>query len=84
MEYQRKSEKRTRKTFRGFAKFFSIGMGLIYFGFGFFIIFSNPAQLGLDRTFKIILGGILILYGFLRFFRAYQQHTKDKQSRYEE
>jgi cytochrome bd-type quinol oxidase subunit 2 len=84
MAYQRRTEKRTRKTFRNFAKFFSIGMGLIYLGFGIFIIFSDPNQINLDQTFKTILGGILILYGCLRFIRAYHQHTKEKQQKYEE
>lgn len=84
MEYPKKTEKRTRKTFSGFAKFFSIGMGLIYLGFGIFIIFSEPNLIRLDNNVKIILGGVMILYGCLRFLRAYHQHTKERARKYED
>ncbi|CAN5915973.1 hypothetical protein BH24BAC1_BH24BAC1_35390 [soil metagenome] len=84
MEYERKSEKRTRKTFVNFAQIFSIGMGLIYFAFGVFVIFSEPGTIPIEPNWKYVLGVVLILWGCMRFFRAYQQKTKERTRKYED
>jgi cytochrome c biogenesis protein CcdA len=84
MEYRKKTERTSRKTFGNFAMFFSIGMGLIYFGFGVFVIFSEPGLIAIEPTWKYILGVVLILWGCMRFFRAYQQRTKERHRKYED
>jgi hypothetical protein len=59
-----------------FIKYFSLVMTLLYPALGLYLIFSSPEQIHLDPTLKKTLGGILIVYGAFRFYRAYQQYFK--------
>ncbi len=63
---------------RKFVYYFSMLMTLIYVGLGIFIIFADEEQMNLDipQNIKYLLGGILILYGVVRFVRAYKQKSK--------
>ena len=63
---------------RKFVYYFSMLMTLVYVGLGIFIIFADEQQMNLDipQSMKYLLGGILILYGVVRFVRAYQQKSK--------
>ncbi len=64
-------------------KYVSLVMVFIYFGFGLYVLLSSPAQIALPKEYKIIIGGLLVFYGFIRFVRAYQEYFK-KNRRYEE
>ncbi|RNI30217.1 hypothetical protein EFA69_12015 [Rufibacter immobilis] len=57
-------------------KYMSILMVLLYFGFGLYVLLSSPKQIPFPKEYKIILGGLLLFYGFIRFVRAYQQYFK--------
>lgn len=60
-----------------FLKFFSLVMTLLYPALGLYLILSSPEQIHLDPTLKKVLGGVLIVYGSFRFYRAYQQFFKN-------
>ncbi|ALI98757.1 hypothetical protein DC20_06975 [Rufibacter tibetensis] len=64
-------------------KYVSLLMVLLYFGFGLYVLLSNPQQIPFPKEYKYILGGLLLFYGIIRFVRAYQQYFK-KSRRYDE
>jgi len=59
-----------------FLRIFSLIMTLAYPALGIYLLISTPEQLRLDPTIKKVLGGVLIVYGIFRFYRAYQQFFK--------
>lgn len=63
---------------RKFVFYFSLIMTLIYVGLGIFLIFADEEMMNLDipASMRYLLGGILIIYGIVRFVRAYQQNSK--------
>lgn len=65
--------------YRKFVKYLSLIMGIIYLAFGGFILVNDLPNI--SETFKYILGGILILYGFMRLLRAYQQFFRSPNRR---
>ena len=72
----------------GFAKFvriFGLLMTTLYIVLGVFLIFidEQTMYLNMSQEFRYILGGVMILYGIIRFIKVYQTNTKDKR-RYEE
>lgn len=71
---KRPTETHTQK----FLKYFSLFMTLVYPAFGIFILLSSPDQLALDKQTKVVLGIILIFYGFFRFYRTYERHFRNK------
>ncbi|MEJ8758571.1 hypothetical protein WG947_16270 [Pontibacter sp. H259] len=81
-----KREKPGAPSFSKFVQLFGLLMTLVYLGLGLFILFADAETLNLNMTkeFKYILGGILILYGVIRFMKVYQTITKKERRRYEE
>lgn len=81
-----KREKQNNSFFRKFVMYFSMLMTLIYVALGVFLIFADEELLNLSipDNVKIILGGVLILYGLIRFVRVYQQNQKINRNRNEE
>ena len=81
-----KREKKNNSFFRKFVMYFSMLMTLIYVALGVFLIFADEELLNLciPDNVKIILGGVLILYGLIRFVRVYQQNQKINRNRNEE
>ncbi|MCJ8164752.1 hypothetical protein MKJ04_07845 [Pontibacter sp. E15-1] len=68
-----------------FARIFGLLMTLVYVALGLFIMFAGDSlQLSVGKEFRYMLGGILILYGVVRFIRVYQSNTRNKNNRYEE
>lgn len=61
-------------------------MTVLYIVLGVFIIFvdAETMNLNMSKDFKIVLGGVLILYGVIRFIKVYQGITKKESRRYEE
>jgi hypothetical protein len=47
-------------------------MGLIYIGIGGFVIQKQWFMTVLDKSLSYALGGVMIVYGLFRIFRAYQ------------
>ncbi|RAU81519.1 hypothetical protein [Pontibacter arcticus] len=70
-----------------FARIFGLVMTLVYVSLGLFIMFvpEESNSLAIPRDMRYVIGGILILYGVLRFIRIYQTNAKNKRhNRYEE
>ncbi|WP_242923734.1 hypothetical protein [Pontibacter liquoris] len=81
---RRREENSSVKFFNKFARGFALLMTLLYVALGLFILLADEQRLNLTipETVKTILGGILILYGVLRFVRVYQGSKQKK--RYED
>lgn len=82
---RRKQDNSPVNIFNKFAKWFALLMTLLYVGLGLFLLLADEKKLNIavPHTVKIILGGILILYGIVRFIRVYQNDSKRKR-RYED
>lgn len=72
--------------FTKFVFYFGLLMTLIYVMLGIFLIFADKEQLNLaiPENIKIILGGVLILYGIIRFIRVWQTNSKNKRKKFDE
>lgn len=71
--------------FRKFARIFTLLMTLVYIGLGLFVMFGvGGRQLSIDDELRYALGGILILYGVVRFIRAYQRNKRNRDNGYED
>ncbi|AKD02515.1 C4-dicarboxylate ABC transporter [Pontibacter korlensis] len=67
-----------------FARIFGIIMTLLYIAMGIFIVFAGDRMnLDMPDSMKYALGGILILYGIVRFVRVYNS-TRSNRNRYED
>ncbi|PSR55996.1 hypothetical protein AHMF7605_22100 [Adhaeribacter arboris] len=55
-------------------KYFALTMCLLYPALGLFIMLSDNSRLALPTNYKVILGIMLIVYGVLRFYRAYKKY----------
>ena len=79
-------EKPGANFFSKFVKIFGLLMTVLYIGLGLFIMFvdAETMNLNMSKDFKYILGGVLILYGIIRFMKVYQTITKKERRRYEE
>ncbi|RIJ37296.1 hypothetical protein D1627_09145 [Pontibacter oryzae] len=81
---RKKDEKPIPTLFNKFARIFGLLMTLIYVGLGLFIIFAGERlRLDISDSIKYMLGGILILYGVVRFVRVYNSIRSNK-DRYED
>ena len=81
-----RKERPTKNGFAKFVKMFGLLMTVIYIGLGLFILLADAETMNLNmsKDFKYVLGGILILYGIIRFVKVYQTITKKESRRYEE
>ncbi|SFU72909.1 DUF308 domain-containing protein [Pontibacter akesuensis] len=80
----KKEQKPISAMYAKFARIFAIVMTLLYVGLGIFIIFAAESlQLEIPVTVRYMLGGILILYGIVRFVRAFKRDQTNNR-RYEE
>lgn len=59
-----------------YLKYFTLFMCLVYPLLGLFIMFSGSIQIALPQNYKTILGVMLILYGGIRFYRAYKKYFR--------
>lgn len=82
----RDRDKPTVTFFNKFARYFGMLMTLIYVALGLFIMFMDEEQYNLEisETARMLFGGTLILYGIVRFVRAYQMNSKSKRNRYDD
>jgi hypothetical protein len=82
---RRQDDKPSVNFFNKFARYFGMLMTLVYVALGLFIMFMDDEQYNLDisEPARMIFGGVLILYGIVRFIRAYQVNSKSsKRNRY--
>jgi cytochrome c biogenesis protein CcdA len=49
---------------------------LIYLTFGLLIMFWEKLPLNMPKGYRIALGGILIIYSFLRFLRFFNRNNE--------
>jgi len=81
----REDRKPQGSAFTKFARIFGLLMTLIYVALGLFVIFGgNSLRLSIGDEVRYMLGGILILYGVVRFVRAYRRNTRNGDNRYED
>ncbi|QHL88401.1 hypothetical protein GU926_13545 [Nibribacter ruber] len=73
--YQRPTRPERSKTSSAM-KYASMFMALVYIAVGLYVIFSSSGQMSLPQNYKYIIGGMLFLYGLIRFVRSYQQYYK--------
>lgn len=82
----RPQRQKPTNSFAKFVRIFGLLMTTLYIGLGLFIIFADKQMLNLNipENYRVILGGILILYGIVRFIRVYQTNSKRNRDRHEE
>ena len=74
----------TQSTYSKFARIFALLMTLLYIGLGIFIMFAaDRLRIDIPEAMKYMLGGILILYGVVRFVRVYNSNRPNR-NRYED
>ncbi|WP_439880490.1 hypothetical protein ACSX1A_15190 [Pontibacter sp. MBLB2868] len=73
-------ENETGNAVQKFVRIFTLLMTLLYVALGVFLIFIDNSQLNLNlsKEVRMVLGGILILYGAARFIRVYQLNKRSK------
>lgn len=80
----KRDDKPVTNAYNKFARIFGMLMSLLYVGLGLFIMFaSDKLRLTLPDNIKYLLGGILILYGIVRFVRVFITRRSNK-NRYED
>lgn len=79
-------QKPTTNNFSKIVNIFGMLMTVLYIGLGLLLIFvdAEAMNLNMSKDLKYILGGVLILYGLIRFVKVYQTITKKERKRYEE
>ena len=79
-------DRSANNTAQKFVRIFGLLMTLLYVGLGIFLIAVDREKLnlGISNEVKLLLGGILILYGAARFIRIYQLNKKSRRDRDEE
>jgi hypothetical protein len=81
---RRDNDRPAQSMFAKFARIFGIFMTLLYIAMGIFIMFAADSfNLDMPDSMKYALGGILILYGIVRFVRVYNS-TRSNRNRYED
>ena len=73
--------------FRKVVRIFTLTMTLVYVALGIFIMFAaDRLRLSISSEMRYAIGGILVLYGVVRFIRAYQRNkrVKEENNNYEE
>lgn len=82
---RRDDKKPTANFYNKFARIFGLLMTLVYAALGLFIIFAGD-NLNLSTSVEVryFLGGILILYGIVRFIRVYQTSTRNRNNKNED
>ena len=82
---KRDDNQRRGNFYNKFARIFGLLMTLVYVALGLFIIFAGDnLNLSIGVEVRYFLGGIMILYGIVRFIRVYQTSTRNRKNRYEE
>lgn len=81
----RQDEKSQTTFLSKFARIFGLLMTLIYVALGLFIMFASESlRLSVGKEVRYMLGGILILYGVVRFIRVYKSSSRSNRHKYED
>jgi hypothetical protein len=75
-----RKENQAKNPVQRFVRIFTLLMTLLYVALGLFLIFidNDSLSLNLSNEVRLVLGGILILYGVVRFVRVYQLNKKSQ------
>jgi len=65
-------------SFETFLKYFGVVMPFLYVVMGCAVIWRYENFFNLPPSYSLVLGSVLVLYGFYRCYRAYQRAFKDK------
>lgn len=60
------------------SRYFTMLMAVVYVGLGAFLIAAPPGIFHLTLTTRRVVGGLFILYGLIRFVRAFRQHFRKR------
>lgn len=60
--------------------YFSKLMAFVYVMAGVYLIFFYPDNLSLNKTLKISMGFVIILYGFYRIYRVFYSINEDNEN----
>jgi hypothetical protein len=55
-------------------KYFALFMSLIYLMLGAVLLANSPFFATVPRTYTLILGGFMVVYGLYRGYRTYQKY----------
>ncbi|RDV14116.1 hypothetical protein DXT99_16240 [Pontibacter diazotrophicus] len=82
---ERDDKKPTVSAYNKFARIFGLVMTLVYVALGLFIMFAGDnLNLSVGVEVRYFLGGVLILYGIVRFIRVYQTSKRNRNNRDED
>ncbi|ERJ61439.1 hypothetical protein M472_22030 [Sphingobacterium paucimobilis HER1398] len=70
----RNNKFRQKSPTQRFLSILGLCMFLFYFILGLLIIFWKEFPLEIDKTYKNMFGGLLIVYSFMRFARLWQNN----------
>jgi len=70
----RNNKFRQKSPTQRFLSILGLCMFLFYFILGLLIIFRKAFPLEIDKTYKNMFGGLLIVYSFMRFARLWQNN----------
>ncbi|MEJ8803583.1 hypothetical protein [Pontibacter sp. H249] len=75
-----RKDRSAANTTQKFVRMFGLLMTLLYVGLGIFLIAADKESLNLNISdeVRIVLGGVLILYGAVRFIRVHQLNKKSR------
>jgi hypothetical protein len=79
------TEERLGKSPQRIVRYFVLFMALVYVGLGIWLLVSAQSPtadtiVNLGPTARRVLGSVFILYGLVRFVRAYNLHFRKKTS----
>ena len=70
----RNNKFRQKSPTQRFLSILGLCMFLFYFVLGLLIIFWKEFPIEIDKTYKNMFGGLLIVYSFMRFARLWQNN----------
>lgn len=71
-------ERLNRPDSQPLTRYFLLVMALVYFGLGVYLCAAPVRAINLPQNARLLLGGVFIFYGILRFVRVYRQHFQKK------
>ena len=66
-------ERLGKRSSLGVMRYFSLVMSVAYIALGVYLFIASPEAFSLSPAVQQILGGVFVVYGIIRFVRAYRQ-----------
>jgi len=67
-----------RTDLAGILGYFNVFMAFFYVFAGSYLVFSDLNFLAINKIYRIILGIVIIVYGFYRIYRAFKSNRLQK------